>query len=666
MRYSKLFLCAGLTLATLPCWGRAYTFDSTMLDTNSGESIDVSLFNQGLQLPGNYFVNVFVNGRKVDSGNIDFRLEKHNGKELLWPCLSSLQLTKYGIDIDKYPDLIKSGTEQCVDLLAIPHSDVQFYFNQQKLSLIVPPQALLPRFDGIMPMQLWDDGIPALFMNYNTNMQTRKFREGGKSLDSYYAQLQPGLNIGAWRFRSSTSWWKQQGWQRSYIYAERGLNTIKSRLTLGETYSDSSIFDSIPIKGIKIASDESMVPYYQWNFAPVVRGIARTQARVEVLRDGYTVSNELVPSGPFELANLPLGGGSGELKVIIHESDGTKQVFTVPYDTPAVALRKGYFEYSMMGGEYRPANDLTQTSYVGALGMKYGLPRNLTLYGGLQGSQNYHAAALGIGAMLGDFGAISTDVTQADSQKNKQKKESGQRWRVRYNKYLQSGTSLNIASEEYATEGFNKLADTLNTYCKPNTRNDCRFDYAKPKNKVQFNLSQSIPGSGTLNFSGYRKNYWRDSRSTTSFSVGYNHFFRNGMSLTLNLSKTQNINKYGEKTSELLSNIWLSFPLSRWLGNNSINSNYQMTSDSHGNTTHEVGVYGEAFDRQLYWDVRERFNEKGRKYTSNALNLNYRGTYGEISGNYSYDQTQSQLGIGVNGNMVITQYGITAGQKTGD
>lgn len=77
------------------------------------------------------------------------------------------------------------------------------------------------------------------------------------------------------------------------------------------------------------------------------------------------------------------------------------------------------------------------------------------------------------------------------------------------------------------------------------------------------------------------------------------------MSLTLNLSKTQNINKYGEKTSELLSNIWLSFPLSRWLGNNSINSNYQMTSDSHGNTTHEVGVYGEAFDRQLYWDVRE-------------------------------------------------------------
>lgn len=53
--------------------------------------------------------------------------------------------------------------------------------------------------------------------------------------------------------------------------------------------------------------------------------------------------------------------------------------------------------------------------------MKYGLPRNLTLYGGLQGSQNYHAAALGIGAMLGDFGAISTDVTQADSQKNKQK-----------------------------------------------------------------------------------------------------------------------------------------------------------------------------------------------------------------------------------------------------
>ncbi len=668
MKYSKLFLSVGLALVTLSGWGRTYTFDPSLVESNEGDTVDVSLFNQGLQLPGEYFVSVFVNDEKVGSGNINFRIENHNGEDTLSPCLNADQLTKYGIDIHKYSDLFNSGLEQCADLWAIPQADIQFDFNQQKLSLLLPTQALLPKLNGIAPEQLWDDGIPALFMNYQANMQQRKYQGAYKSHDeSYYAQLQPGLNIGPWRFRSAASWQKEQGWQRSYIYAERGLNTIKGRLTLGESYSDGSIFDSIPFTGGKLASDETMLPYDQWSFAPVIRGVARTQARVEVQQNGYTVSNDLIPSGPFELTNLPLGGGSGDLKVIIHESDGTQQVFTVPYDTPAVALRQGYFEYSVMGGEYRPANDAVQTSPVGALEMKYGLPWNLTLYGGLQGAGNYQAAALGIGSLLGDFGALSADVVQSNSKKDNQQKESGQRWRVRYNKSLDSGTSVNIASEEYATEGFNTLSDTLNTYCKPDAGNICYSDYKKPKNKVNLSISQTTDGWGTFNFSGYRQNYWNDKSTTTSFAAGYSRMFDSGISLNVNLSKTQNIDKNGKKTNDRLTSLWLSFPLSRWLSNSSVNASYQMTSDTQGDSMHEFGVYGDSFNRQLHWDLRERYRDNASENKiSSALSLNYRGTYGELRGNYSYDKRQRQLGVGINGNIVATQYGITAGQSSGD
>ncbi|NJZ74394.1 fimbria/pilus outer membrane usher protein [Escherichia coli] len=669
MKYSKLFLTIGLSLFTLSCWGQTYSFDPSMIEGNGEDGVDVSLFNQGLQLPGEYFVNIFVNGDRVSSGNLNFHLENHEGKDILLPCLSSEQLTKFGLDVDKYSGLFKSGAEHCANLWAIPQADIQFDFNQQKLSLLVPTQALLPKLKGIAPMQLWDDGIPALFMNYQTNMQQREYQGAYKSHDeSYYAQLQPGLNIGSWRFRSAVSWQKEQGWQRSYIYAERGLNTIKSRLTLGESYSSGSIFDSIPFTGGKLASDETMVPYDQWSFAPVIRGVARTQARVEVQQNGYTVSNDLIPSGPFELTNLPLGGGSGDLKVIVHESDGTEQVFTVPYDTPAVALRQGYFEYSAMAGEYRPSNDAVQTTPVGALEMMYGLPWNLTLYGGLQGASNYQAAALGIGSLLGDFGAISTDIVASNSKKDNQPKESGQRWRVRYNKSLESGTSFNIASEEYATEGFNTLSDTLDTYCKPDAGNTCSLDYAKLKNKINLNVSQTINGWGVFNFSGYRKKYWHDKTTTTSFTAGYSKTLENGLSLNLNLSKTQQINKNGTKKNDRLVNLWMSFPLSRWLSNNSVNANYQMTSNSQGDTVHEFGVYGDAFDRQLHWDLRERYRDSSASdnKTSSALSLNYRGTYGELRGNYSYDKKQRQLGVGINGSIVATQYGITAGQSSGD
>lgn len=665
MNFSKLFLAVGVASVSFYGLGKTFTFDPSLIGKD-GELVDVSLFNQGLQLPGEYFTSIYVNGNNVGSENINFRIENHEGKEILSPCLVSEQLVKYGVDVSKYSDLFKSGSEQCADLWAIPQADVQYDFNQQKLSLILPQQALLPKLNGIAPMQLWDDGIQASLLNYQVTMQNRKYKGGLTNDESYYAQLQPGLNMGPWRFRSSVSWQKELGWQHSYAYLERGLNNIKSRLTLGESYSDGSIFDSIPFNGGKLASDESMVPYDQWGFAPTIRGIARTQARVEIQQNGYTVSNDLVPSGPFELTPPPVGGSGDDLKVIIHESDGTQQVFTVPYDAPAVALRQGYFQYSIMGGKYRPANDAIKETPVGALEMKYGLPLDLTLYGGVQGANNYQAAALGIGSLLGDYGAISADIIQSNSQKQNQQKEHGQRWRVRYNKSLDTGTSFNIASEEYATEGFNTLSNTLDTYCTYNSKDNCYVNSSKLKNKMNLSISQVTDGWGTFNFSGYRENYWRDKSTTTSFSAGYSQTLSNGISVNVSLSKRQNIDKKGNKTNDQLTNLWLSFPLGRWLSNNSINANYQMTSDSRGSNTHEFGMYGDAFDRQLHWDVRERYRENVDNNISNALSLNYRGTYGELRSNYSYDKNQRQLGIGLNGSVVVTRYGVTAGQNMGD
>ncbi len=61
-------------------------------------------------------------------------------------------------------------------------------------------------------------------------------------------------------------------WETVYTRAERGVNNMKSRLTLGDDYTPSDIFDSLPFRGIMLGSDESMVPYNQRAFAPVVRG----------------------------------------------------------------------------------------------------------------------------------------------------------------------------------------------------------------------------------------------------------------------------------------------------------------------------------------------------------------------------------------------------------
>lgn len=64
----------------------------------------------------------------------------------------------------------------------------------------------------------------------------------------------------------------------------------------------------------------------------------------------------------------------------------------------------------------------------------YGLPYGATAYGGSQLSNNYQAYSIGVGQNLGALGAISIDVTQANSKLNNGDTSRGQSYRFRYNK----------------------------------------------------------------------------------------------------------------------------------------------------------------------------------------------------------------------------------------
>ncbi|EBX5401941.1 capsule biosynthesis protein, partial [Salmonella enterica subsp. enterica serovar Java] len=291
MRYSILALFVSAALLSVGASARSYTFNPALI--NDG-AVDVSLFNEGLQLPGDYSVSITMNGEAVDNTMVSFRLDGQNGHQYLTPCLTPEQLSRYGVDVSKYPAL--STNTSCADLSAIPQATTHFDFNNQQLSIVVPPQSMLPKVTGIAPETLWDDGIPALMLNWDASTQHNEYRGAWSSRsESDYVRLQPGINLGAWRLRNASTWQKSSSqpgkWQSAYTYAERGINSLKSRLTLGESYTTGSVFDSVPFRGVMLASDENMVPYNQRAFAPVVRGIARTQARVEVRQNGYLMSS---------------------------------------------------------------------------------------------------------------------------------------------------------------------------------------------------------------------------------------------------------------------------------------------------------------------------------------------------------------------------------------
>lgn len=55
------------------------------------------------------------------------------------------------------------------------------------------------------------------------------------------------------------------------------------------------MLESVPYRGIKLASDESMLPQSQRGFAPVVRGIAQSNAMVTIRQNNSVIYQTSVP-----------------------------------------------------------------------------------------------------------------------------------------------------------------------------------------------------------------------------------------------------------------------------------------------------------------------------------------------------------------------------------
>ncbi len=106
---------------------------------------------------------------------------------------------------------------------------------------------------------------------------------------------------------------------------ERDITPLRSRLTLGDSYTNGDIFDGINFRGAQLASDDNMLPDSQKGFAPVIHGIARGTAQVSIKQNGYEIYQSTVPPGPFTINDLYAAGNGGDLQVTIKENDGTSR-----------------------------------------------------------------------------------------------------------------------------------------------------------------------------------------------------------------------------------------------------------------------------------------------------------------------------------------------------
>ena len=619
-----------------------YRFDPAML----GGDVDVSYFNDGQQLPGEYTVSVSVNRAKNRVGvfRVDFQYDRD---EELSPRITKDELRRFGINPDRVKLVFQDGGEY----IDFSRSEIRFTFSYYTKALIlhVPDRALEKRSNELAHESLWDDGINALMLNYDAKGYYRETKGSGVSGDSWYLSVAPGFNIGSWRFRQSGIWrqdyYGRSSWQSNQAYAETDIRPLKSKLLAGESSTGSDIFDSVPFTGVKLATSESMIPYHDRAFSPAVRGVAGSVAQVDVRQNGYLIYSTEVPAGLFELTDVPASEGT-DLDVTVTEADGRVQRFTVPYNTPAISVKSGHLKYEVTAGEYRPSSDSAREDRFGQFSLIYGISDLLTGYAGVQVSEYYRSGAVGAGFNLGSLGAVSVDGLWS---RDDYHDDSGEAFRARYNKrFDETGTTFSLASYRYASEGYRTFSEAMEKSLSSSWQE---------KHEGSITLRQSLSDYGSLDLSLRRTTYW-NGKDNDYGSMSYSTSLY-GVGMSLGWNRVLNSDNKREDTWYA----YMSVPLAKYLGGSSTTLSYRMTHERDNSVSNTVALSGMAYDNRVSWNANHKTNSRNHNNDSTSLNGSFKYTAGTLSGMYNHTNRMSQYGAGMSGSIVVHGQGITAGQK---
>lgn len=656
LAYSKIFIPISMVIYTNSAISEDI-FDINAINTGIESQVaDVNslgyLSQVGGQLPGTYYVDIYINNNLVVNKSITFVYDDKIKK--LIPEVTKKMLLEWGVKnsvSQEFSDMNENEYVKNIETL-IPSAKLGYHFEVNQLQLSIPQIGLENTSRGYVEPSEWDDGINAAFVNYTARYNKYWYKDRDNNNNSFLG-LRSGINLNAWRLRNHSTYSKtmdESHWNNLQTYLERDIRTLKSRLTIGETSSDNGVMESNPFRGVKLASDESMLPQSQRGFAPVVTGIAQTNAIVTVRQNGNVIYQTTVPPGEFSINDLYPTSYSGDLDVTIEETNGTTRSFIQPFSAVPMMQRAGSLKYSLDIGKYNVDNARRKPNFAQASAI-YGLPYNMSIYGGFLVSADYQAYTMGTGVNLGNIGAISTDITQASTTLIDKTKADGQSYRVQYSKYLPgTGTSFSLASYRYSTKNYYDFSSSNNYF----------YDIGRKKQQFQASISQSLDGIGYFSVNGYQQYYWdkggSDKNLTMSFSSNYN---------AMNYSVAYSYMKqdYSNTNDQMLS-VNLSIPFDIGQKNNWVN--YSYNTSRKGDSTSSLSFNGTRLeDNNLQYDITQRYNHSRNEY-SNSVSANYIISAGEYSAGYNYDPKYNSVDLGATGALLLHSGGITASRTIYD
>ncbi|HBL4905538.1 fimbria/pilus outer membrane usher protein [Enterobacter hormaechei] len=665
-------LASGMVLGLSTGAAARDMFNPALLEIDHPVDVDIHQFNRANNLPaGNYKVDIHVNGEVVGRRDVMFVEESATGG--LHPCFTDVKsmLAGLGVKVAAIKALNDVDDKTCLDPAPlVPGSTWTFDTDKLQLNVTLPQIYIDTSARGYISPDRWDEGINALMVNYDFSGSSTVQSDEGNNDDFYYLNLRNGINLGAWRLRNYSTLNVTDG-QSAYhsinTYAQRDIAALRSQIMLGDTWTASDVFDSTQLRGVRLYTDDDMLPSSQTGFAPVVRGVAKSNATVIVRQNGYIIYQSAVPQGAFALKDLNTTSSGGDLDVTIKEEDGSEQHFTQPYASLAILKREDQTDVDLSVGELRDQNDFQPTVFQAQV--LRGFPAGVTLYGGVQVASDYASAALGVGKDMGLLGAISLDVTQARAQFEEGDDESGQSYRFLYSKrFDETNTTFRLVGYRYSTQGYY----TLNEWASRQNNDSDFWTTGNRRSRLEGTWTQTFgEGMGNIYLTLSRQQYWKTDDVERLVQLGYSNSWRSiswnvSWNYTNSLTSVQSASdsNASSQQSEQIFMLSLSVPLSGWLHNSYVN--YGFTQNNHGKGMHQVGLSGTALDaHNLSWNAQQSYDADADDYNS-SVGMGYDGTYGSVNASYDMSRDNQRLNYGVKGGILAHSDGITFSQEMGE
>lgn len=651
------------------------TFDLEAFSSGLVPGVDISRFNRHDSLaPGTYRVDVQLNGLPV--GRHELAFIELPGQADVSPCLDWPLLARLGVVKNKVEtDRPAAPGPLCGDLSQwIPMASSNVDPGALQLALSVPQLYLAPTARDTVDLSQWDEGIDAGLLSYNFSAATMT---AGSGEDRAYLGLNSGINLGSWRLRhqGAQAWDSRDGaqpYQNTAIYAQRSLAAWQSRLTVGDSFSSGQILESTRMRGISLGTDEQMLAPSQQGYAPVVRGIADSNATVTVSQNGYTLYETTVAPGPFVISDLyPTGGG--DLSVSVREVDGRQYSYSVPFSVAPQLLRRHASRYDMTFGQVRQKGVEGQAPLAFQGALQHGVLDDLTLYGGSSFAQGYAQGKAGL-ALNTALGAFSLDTTGSRTRIPGHAVLSGRNYGVGYNRQLaQTGTHLVLGAYRFSTPGYLNLTDAVNVRELGRQGLDIGT-YARQKSRIDLTVSQQL-GAGTLGFYASSTQYWGSHQGReTSYNLSYGTTWRR---LNWNLSAQRSrveahhpanhleeseqvffarSDNAGHVDNRLM--MTLSLPLGSSLRAPSLSSTLSRSTGDSRSSQQQIAINGMLDD-----DATLNYGLSGSRASAQSSSFNAHAGYNASTAawwvGYGQSHDSSQLSLSADGGLVVHDEGVT-------